>query len=494
MTRAATESTSTRRRVALALAVSALVAALAACGQLESAAPEVDAVVETAALTGGERYLVVAQQGARPAQVARAIAAAGGEVARALPDVGIYAVVSSDRRFLQSVRRERVISEADHMPFMGVPEVVLGATVPAPDGLAAPQLVPDPPAAFFDELWGIARVHAPAAWERGYTGSHDTVVAVIDTGIASNHPDVGPNLVYDACFVTDGDHTTGDCIPYPSYSFHGTHVAGTVAANFGFGVVGVGPNLGLANYNVFELFEIEPGVFALLASFESVFAAMLDAAAQGFDVINMSLGALVTFGPEQDNREVAALRTATKRVTDRVLRAGTVIVASAGNAATDLTGPALNLPGGTPGIINVGATGIRPDPVYPQPGSYDVLAFYSNLGAPVDIAAPGGDCGLDDSCDPATRPPNWFEYLILSAFVDPAPACAVTESCPVGYAFAAGTSMAAPHVAGAAGLLRDAEPRLNPRQVDARLRQTAEDIGHRLTFGHGMVDADAAIR
>ena len=55
MARAATEYTPTRRRVALALAVSALVAALAACGQLESAAPEVDAVVETAALTGGER-------------------------------------------------------------------------------------------------------------------------------------------------------------------------------------------------------------------------------------------------------------------------------------------------------------------------------------------------------------------------------------------------------------------------------------------------------
>ncbi len=163
-----------------------------------------------------------------------------------------------------------------------------------------------------------------------------------------------------------------------------------------------------------------------------------DAARQRFEVINMSLGALVSFGPDQNNRDVAAIRSATKRVNDRVLRAGTVIVASAGNDAFDLTRPALNLPGGTPGIIDVGATGVRPDPIYPQPGSYDVLAFYSNVGAPVDIVAP--------------------------------------------------------HVAGAAGLLRDAEPRLNPRQVDARLRQTADRIGHRLTFGHGMVDADAAIR
>jgi lantibiotic leader peptide-processing serine protease len=473
-----------RRRLAMAVWLGALVVAVGACGQLESGVPDLDATVEVASL-GGQRYLVVAQPNARPAQVASAIAAAGGVVARELPGVGIYAAVSSQPRFLASIGRHRLIAEASPMPYVAVPDLVVSeSTLLSPQGPAAPAVVPDPPAAFWDELWGIARVNAPAAWARGYTGSHDTVVAVIDTGIASNHPDVGPNLVFHACFTV-----APGCTPYPSLSFHGTHVAGTVAATFGFGVVGVGPNLGLANYNVFELMN-----GAVLASFDSVYAAMLDAADRGFEVINMSLGALVTFGPDQDNRTVAALRTANKRVADRVLRAGTVIVASAGNAAFDLTGPALNLPGGSPGILNVAATGIRPDPVYPQPGAYDVLAFYSNYGAPVDIAAPGGDCGLDDGCDPATRPANWFEYLILSTFVDPNPACAATESCPVGWAFAAGTSMAAPHVAGVAGLLRDAEPRLNPRQVDARLRQTAESIGPRLAFGHGMVDADAAIR
>lgn len=158
-----------------------------------------------------------------------------------------------------------------------------------------PDTVPDPPAAFFEELWGIARVNAPAAWDAGITGSLETVVAVIDTGIASNHPDVGPNLVFNACIVSTGDHTTGDCTPYPSLSFHGTHVAGIVAANFGGGVVGVGPSLGLANYNVFELIEVAPGQFAVLATFDSVWGAMIDAAEQGFDVINMSLGALASF-------------------------------------------------------------------------------------------------------------------------------------------------------------------------------------------------------
>jgi lantibiotic leader peptide-processing serine protease len=488
---ARTTSEFLRPRVALMVSTIALLVALGACGQLESTVPEVGSGVETASSSAaGHRYLVVAQPNARPALVASAIAAAGGAVARELPSVGVYAAVSNEPGFLASLARSRVIAEADHMPYASVPDVVVDrSSLPAPASAAAPDAIPEPPAALWDLLWGIARVHAPGAWERGFTGSHDTVVAVIDTGIASNHPDVAPNLVFNACFVAAGDHTTGHCTPYPSLSFHGTHVAGTVAANFGGGVVGVGPNLGLANYNVFEL--IDGGV---RATFDSLYAAMLDAADQGFEVINMSLGALGTFGPDQDNREMAALRTATKRVTDHVLRAGTVVVASAGNAGLDLTGPIFNLPGGTPGIINVGATGIRPDPGYPQPGFFDVLAYYSNAGAPVDIAAPGGDCGLEDSCDPATRPPNFLDYTILSSSVAPNPACAATESCPVGWAFAIGTSMAAPHVAGAAGLLRDAEPRLDPRQVDARLRQTAGDIGHRLTFGHGMIDADAAIR
>jgi lantibiotic leader peptide-processing serine protease len=378
------------------------------------------------------------------------------------------------------------------MPIVALPEtaVVIGEMRPVTD-LAAPDVVPEPPAALFDELWGIARVHAPAAWERGLTGSHDTVVAVIDTGIASNHPDVGPNLVFNACIVTTGDHTTGACTPYPSFSFHGTHVAGTVAANFGGGVVGVGPDLGLANYNVFEIFVDEEGPY-LAAAFDSVWGAMIDAADQGFDVINMSLGALSVLGPETDNRSAVAYRTATKRVTDYVLRAGTVIVASAGNAAFDLSGPGLNLPGGAPGIINTGATGIRPDPAFPQEGAFHVLAYYSNFGAPVDLVAPGGDCGLEDSCDPATRPANFLAYTILSSSVAPNPACAATESCPVGWAFAIGTSMAAPHLAGVAGLVRDANPGLTPRQVHSVLERTAGDIGHRLTFGHGIVDADAA--
>jgi lantibiotic leader peptide-processing serine protease len=438
----------------------------------------------TSAAAGESTRFIINYSGSSiPGNAAATIKAAGGQLERTLPQVGVAIAVSDHPGFASMVQGKPGVHSVGVVPFVTVPDIpVLKANL-------TPSMVPDPPAAFWDELWGIARVNAPAAWETGITGSHDTVVAVIDTGIASNHPDLASNLLFNACFVSTGDHTTGACTPYPSLSFHGTHVAGTVAANFGGGVVGVGPNLGLANYNVFELIEIEPGVFAILATFDSVWTAMIDAAEQGFEVINMSLGALLTFrGPDGD----AAFFTANQRVANFVRQQGTYIVASAGNANLDLNGPFFNVPGGVPGITNVGATGIRPDPVFPQPDYFDVRAFYSNFGAAIALVAPGGDCGLPDSCDPATRPPNWFQFLILSAFVNPNPACAATESCPVGWAFAGGTSMAAPHVSGTAGLVRDANPGLRPNQVEAILKQTAENLGDRQQFGHGMIDAFAA--
>jgi len=309
-------------------------------------------------------------------------------------------------------------------------------------------------------------------------------VAILDTGIAYNHPDLNPNVVYNACYSV-----FTPCLAYPSYHWHGTHVAGTTAASFDEGdAVGIGPDLGLANYNVFEpYYDPAEEEWIVVAYDEAIWEAMLDAVDLKFDVINMSLGGYVV---KPSSQEAVAYWTAWNRAVNYVIKNGVTVIASSGNGNLDLNGPVDHIPSDLPGVISVGATGIRPDPAYPQEGAYDVRAFYSNYGASVTIAAPGGDLGPEGTPYPF---PAVF-YLVYSDYVEANPTCAATADCPVGYAWAGGTSMAAPHVAGTAGLVKDNSPDLTPRQIASILKRTAENLGDRQLFGHGMLDVEEAVK
>ena len=82
---------------------------------------------------------------------------------------------------------------------------------------------------------------------------------------------------------------------------------------------------------------------------------------------------------------------------------------------------------------------------------------------------------------------------MFSTYVFLNPFCASTASCPVGWTWLIGTSMASPHVAGAAALVADKNPNLSPREIRSILKETAQDMGDRLAFGHGMLDVAAAV-
>lgn len=427
------------------------------------------------------RYLVMFQKSELPKGFESRIQSAGGTVVSALPEVGIAVATSSNPSFIEQADRIRgVFGAALDLP-LKVPDAVEGTDVSAaPESLSS---------FFFDAglLWGIERVGAPEAWAEGFTGGKETVVAIIDTGIADNHPDLASNIVYMDCFTSGGTAADGGCNPYPELDDHGTHVAGTVAANAGGGVIGVGPELGLASYNTFE-FIPGCGVCSFSAN---RWTAMLDAAQRGFDVINMSVGSLGQYGGGRSSG-LATFVAAEKRIANAVLKQGTALVASAGNSGLDLNGTFINIPGGVPGIINVGATAIQPNPRFEPGTSFDIPAFYSNSGAALTLAAPGGDCGQIGTCND-NRPDNWFEYLILSTIVEPNPTCAATRSCPVTYGWKTGTSMAAPHVSGAVGMIKDANPSLTPQQVQNIMKKSAHDIGSRQLYGHGMLDVPIAI-
>jgi len=439
----------------------------------------------SSATDSGKRYVVMFSGDCIPRDAARTVVAAGGKLVTVLPEVGIGIAVSDNPDFAALLNRGRgviAVGEERFMPF---------SEQEAPVDAEADALDPGVDTGYFAYQWDIRRVRADQAWSVS-TGSHDTVVAVIDTGVAWNHPDLAPNVAFHFCYSA----VTGPCLDYPSLSYHGTHVAGTIAAAFGGGkAVGVGPNLGLASYNVVEL-----TADGLVAYDSAIWQAMLDAARRGFKVINLSLGGYMVstqdgHQSEDDARDAhgdkndVVVWAAWNRVVKYVTRKGVTIVAAAGNNATDLKGPVAHIPSDLPAVIGVGGTAIRPDPVFPLDGSYDVLAEYSNYGAPVTLVAPGGDTGPEGT--PLPFPGTY--YLIYSTYVRVSYACALTGTCPTRYAFTAGTSMAAPHVAGVAGLLIDREPWLNPHQVAAILKQTAEPLGDRQLFGHGMVDAAMAV-
>lgn len=110
----------------------------------------------------------------------------------------------------------------------------------------------------------------------------------------------------------------------------------------------------------------------------------------------------------------------------------------------------------------------------------------------MNLSAPGGDCGLDESGQSwcarprSDRPAGYRYHLILSTII-------VNEATPT-YAWYAGTSMASPHVAAVAGLVKALHKDWDPGRVRAHLEATAEDIGSRQLFGYGLVDADQATR
>ena len=303
-------------------------------------------------------------------------------------------------------------------------------------------------------------VDLPATWDVNL-GDAAIVVAIIDTGILPNHPDIAgsPNLVagFDMISNTftanDGDgrdpdptdtgdaSAAGECFPgspAQGNSWHGTHVAGTTGVgrtNNAVGVAGINWQLSLQAVRVLgrcggTIADINDAI-RWAAGLPVPGVANNPTPAR---VINMSLGG---FGPCTNS-------PATQSAIDDAVAAGTTVVVAAGNNAQD----AANFnPASCERVITVAASDARGH----------LVSRYSNFGASVEIMAPGGDVQRDDNADG-----------------NPDGVLSMVEG---GYSFYNGTSMASPHVAGVAALLLARDPTLTPAQVSDRLqgrRHTAQ--------------------
>ncbi len=336
---------------------------------------------------------------------------------------------------------------------------------------------------YFEPLGGV---NLPAAWDVT-TGSPGIVVAVVDTGILPDHPDLagrvlpGYDFISDPIRARDGDgrdpdprdpgdwarpRDCGASDPGENSSWHGTHVAGTIgaASNNALGVAGVNWTSKILPVRVLGRCGGDPDDIA-----DSIrWAAGLrvpGVAANGNParVINLSLGGPGPCGPVYQS------------AIDDALAAGAVVVVAAGNHAVDA---ANYVPAGCNGVITVAATD--------RAGG---RAYYSNFGRVVEISAPGGD---------KTRvydgPYGRLPYdAILSTLND-----GLTTRGSHTYGFYQGTSMAAPHVSGIASLMLPVNPALTPSQLLALLQGTARPFPFGSTCstslcGAGIANAAAAV-
>jgi len=264
----------------------------------------------------------------------------------------------------------------------------------------------------------------------GQSRGADVVVAVVDTGVRVGGSDLDSARVLPGTDIVDDDHG------------HGTHVAGTVAQSTdnAKGVAGVAPDAKILPVKVLD---------AGGAGYESdIVTGILWAKDRGADVINLSLGS---------SEESPAMCQAVGQAVD----AGVVVVAATGNDGAGFVG----YPAACDGAIGVGA--VRMD---------GALAGYSNRGLEVDLVAPGGDLGVDQNGD------GYGDGILQQNYVG-----------SWAYRFLEGTSMAAPHVAGASALLLAVNPSIN---VAATLTATARDLGAPgwdEASGFGALDAAAAV-
>ena len=394
------------------------------------------------------------------------------EVLHDLPEIGYAVVRASETELEQSTA---VASFA--------PDIELEISNPVEE--ADPQDSEALDDTYYPYQWDKQDLEIPTAHET--TRGEGTRIAIIDSGVDNTHPDLDVN-------VADSKDFTGDGLGagVPGGGDHGTHVAGIAAASTegSTGVAGTAPGADLLDFRVFSNFGGTNGAFSI------VVAAVVEAVRTDCDVANLSLGAY----PIPRKGLGSFYGGVLNKTMNYAQKEGTLVVASAGNDASDLQsdtgneididgdgeletlegGGWISLPNEAAGVVSVSATGptgyagalFEGQPLATPAES---PAFYTNYGTnAVDIAAPGGDADLTMT-DPVGGVPAYAYDFVFSTVTT-----VVTdddgnyEETVPGYGWKAGTSMAAPNVTGAAALVKSNNPDYNANQVRAALENAAE--------------------
>lgn len=381
--------------------------------------------------------LVRFKPGASAAEMQAVLSRQGLSIEREIPRLGIKSLavpVGQELAIAESMRRDPSVeyAELDHPVTVAI--------------------VPNDPR--WDNQWAPTKIRAPAAWELT-TGSEEIIIAVLDTGVDLDHPDLAakiwtnPGEVPANGLDDDGNGKVDDvhgwhfyhhcsnseCLPLEDNELqddngHGTHVAGIAAAdtNNELGIAGISWGARLMPVKVLD--EYGDGWYS------DVIAGIVYATDNGADIINLSLGGEESSEALQDAVDYAHAN-------------GVLLVAATGN-----TGGAVLYPAACNHVLAVGATNAN-----------DQRPRFSNYGPEIDVAAPG--------------------VSIYSTW----PRLG-------GYWYKSGTSMAAPHVAGLAALIKSARPDLANERVTQALVQATLNLGPPgwdEFYGWGRIDAYRAV-
>lgn len=439
---------------------------------------------------GSMSYMLVATA-ELPADIAAKVTAAGGTLVKVMPEIGVAVVEANAAGFeTKAAGISGIRSVIPDFDLQWIPKETLAADDNAvsspPNSTEADPL--------FNLQWGHDAVNAPEAWEAGYMGE-GAVVAVLDGGFHTTHPDLAANVLHDKSmsFIA-GEPVEFD--PALTRLSHGTHVAGTIAAaRNGIGVIGVAPQAKVMLVKVLRDAGSGP--------FSGIVAGILYAANNGADVINMSLGAALPRNGQFFDADGNMIKYPSNLINELILpmqkaityanQKGVTVIAAAGNDGNNgqTDGSMVYLPSDLTNVLSISATG--PVGWIKNPATdLDVLASYSNYGNKVDFAAPGGNfdyyyqVGLERCEAPIMSGQHCFRYDMVYSLTGNGL-----------YAWAAGTSMASPHAAGVAALIVGKHGgNIKPAQVEAILKKSADDIfkvGRDPLSGHGRVNAFRAV-
>jgi lantibiotic leader peptide-processing serine protease len=478
-------------------------------------------------------YVVQYEAGASLADARAAIRAAGGTVVDEIDAIGAAKVVSKNTNFIVDATEQSALAGAARNRIIGYSSPGLREKVDNVEALTAASKAQSEQVgttAGAEPLaglqWDMSMMDATT--EGSYAsqpGDPRVLVGIIDTGIDASHPDLDDNVNTSLSrnFTTDIPLIDGPCNREPDHSCsdpatvdeggHGTHVAGTVAAELnGLGIAGVAPNVTLVNLRAGQ----DSGFFFLFETLN----AYTYAADNGIDVVNMSFFTDPWWANCRDNpldttaeqEEQATIIDLSNEALDYAYANGVTLVAAAGNEHTDMDNPTYDAisPDYPPGTEKVRDNITNDCMIIPTEGHHvlsisalgpsERKSYYSNYGTgEIVVSAPGGDRrdfpGTPQYNTPGTRILSTYpaalakeEGLIGGDFRSNTPLAVVNcvgkrnaANCGV-YVYLQGTSMASPHVTGVAALLVSEFGHggggnfgLRPATVESILRDSATD-------------------